>query len=130
MGLFGALETQTMDKARDVFETNFFGVLRLIKAVLPSMKSNREGHVICVSSVGGINGVPFNGIYCASKFAVEGLVESLAPMLKTFNVRSVSIETPSAIMSFSKLKLAVVYSRYSVCIPTFIVNSAGKVSTF
>ena len=89
MGLFGALETQTMDKARDVFETNFFGVLRLIKAVLPSMKSNREGHVICVTSMGGFNGVPFNGIYCASKFAVEGLVESLAPMLKTFNVRSV-----------------------------------------
>ena len=84
-----------MDKARDVFETNFFGVLRLIKAVLPSMKSNREGHVICVSSVGGINGVPFNGIYCASKFAVEGLVESLAPMLKTFNVRSVcKLELP------------------------------------
>lgn len=89
MGLFGALEAQTMDKARDVFETNFFGLLRLTKAVLPCMKSNRGGHIICVTSMGGINGVPFCGVYCASKFAVEGLVESLAPMLKSFNVRLV-----------------------------------------
>ena len=76
-----------MDVARSVFETNFFGVLRLTKAVLPCMKSKRDGHIICVSSVGGINGLPFNSVYCASKFAVEGLVESLAPMLKTFNVK-------------------------------------------
>ena len=76
-----------MDMARSVFETNFFGVLRLTRAVLPSMKSKRDGHIICVSSVGGINGMPFNGVYCASKFAVEGLVESLTPMLKTFNVK-------------------------------------------
>lgn len=87
IGMFGVLEAQTMDDARKVFETNFFGVLRLTKAVLPSMKVNRDGHIICVTSMGGINGVPFNGVYCASKFAVEGLVESLAPMLKTFNVR-------------------------------------------
>ena len=83
----GPLEVQTMDMARNVFETNFFGVLRLTKAVLPGMKSNKEGHLICVSSMGGVNGVPFNGVYCASKFAVEGLFESLAPMLKNFNVR-------------------------------------------
>ena len=87
LGMFGALETQTMAASRSVFETNFFGVLRLIKAVLPTMKLNKGGHIICVSSVGGINGVPFNGVYCASKFAVEGLMESLAPMLKKFNVK-------------------------------------------
>lgn len=87
IGMSGALETQTMDMTRKVFETNFFGVLRLTKAVLPSMKSNKDGHIICVSSIGGIFGTPFNGVYCASKFAVEGLIESLAPMLKSFNVR-------------------------------------------
>lgn len=87
IGMSGALETQTMEMTRKVFETNFFGVLRLTKAVLPSMKSNKEGHIICVTSMGGIFGTPFNGVYCASKFAVEGLIESLAPMLKSFNVR-------------------------------------------
>ncbi|KAL9964850.1 hypothetical protein ACROYT_G028548 [Oculina patagonica] len=101
IGMFGALEAQTMDKARMVFETNFFGVLRLTKAILPSMKSNRDGHIICVTSMGGINGVPFNGIYCASKFAVEGLVESLAPMLKPFNVRCSLIEPGPVSTSFT-----------------------------
>ena len=87
IGMSGALETQTMDMTRKVFETNFFGVLRLTKAVLSSMKSNRDGHIICVTSMGGIFGTPFNSVYCSSKFAVEGLIESLAPMLRSFNVR-------------------------------------------
>ncbi|XP_074634087.1 retinol dehydrogenase 8-like [Acropora palmata] len=100
LGMFGALETQTMAASRSVFETNFFGVLRLIKAVLPTMKSNKGGHIICVSSVGGINGVPFNGVYCASKFAVEGLMESLAPMLKKFNVKCSLIEPGPVATSF------------------------------
>jgi len=107
VGLFGALETQTMDTARNVFETNFFGVLRLTKAVLPSMKSNRDGHIICVTSMGGINGIPFNSIYCASKFAVEGLVESLASMLKTFNVRCSLIEPGPVATSFVANQAAV-----------------------
>lgn len=100
IGYFGPLEVQSMDSARNVFETNFFGVLRLTRAVLPYMKSNKEGHIICVSSMGGINGVPFNGIYCASKFAVEGLCESLAPLLKTFNVRCSVIEPGPVSTSF------------------------------
>lgn len=101
VGMFGALETQTMEASRNIFETNFFGVLRLTKAVLPTMKAKREGHIICVSSVGGINGCPFSGIYCASKFAVEGLVESLAPMLKKFNVRCSLIEPGPVSTSFT-----------------------------
>ncbi|PFX26339.1 retinol dehydrogenase 8-like [Stylophora pistillata] len=100
IGYFGPLEVQSMDSARNIFETNFFGVLRLTRAVLPYMKSNKEGHIICVSSMGGINGVPFNGIYCASKFAVEGLCESLAPLLKTFNVRCSVIEPGPVSTSF------------------------------
>lgn len=100
VGMSGPLEVQTMDMARNVFETNFFGVLRLTKAVLPGMKSNKEGHLICVSSMGGVNGVPFNGVYCASKFAVEGLFESLAPMLKNFNVRCSLIEPGPVSSSF------------------------------
>lgn len=100
VGYFGPLEVQSMDSARNIFETNFFGVLRLTRAVLPYMKSNKEGHIICVSSMGGINGVPFNGIYCASKFAVEGLCESLAPLLKTFNVRCSVIEPGPVSTSF------------------------------
>ncbi|XP_027054083.1 retinol dehydrogenase 8-like [Pocillopora damicornis] len=100
VGYFGPLEVQSMDSVRSIFETNFFGVLRLTRAALPCMKSNKEGHIICVSSMGGINGVPFNGVYCASKFAVEGLCESLAPLLKTFNVRCSVIEPGPVSTSF------------------------------
>jgi len=73
--------------AQDIFNLNFFGTLRLIKAVLPSMKAKQSGHIINNSSVSGIVGVPFTDIYCASKFAVEGLSESLAPILRQFNIR-------------------------------------------
>ena len=85
--MVGPLETQSMDMARYVFETNFFRLLRVTKAVLPSMKNNREGHIINISSMAGIIAMPFGGIYSASKFAIEGLTESLAPTLRKFNIR-------------------------------------------
>ena len=61
-----------------VMDVNFMGVVRCTKAVLPAMRKARSGHVITVSSVGGLVGQPFNEIYCAAKFAVEGFTESLA----------------------------------------------------
>lgn len=77
----------SMDLAKDTFDINFFGTLRLIKAVLPSMKARQSGHIINNSSVFGVIGTPFFEIYCASKFAVEGLTESLVPTLREFNIR-------------------------------------------
>ena len=70
-----------------MMDVNFFGTLRLIKAVLPSMKARQSGHIINCTSEMGVIGVPFHDIYAASKFAVEGLTESLAPMLRQFNIR-------------------------------------------
>jgi len=73
--------------AQDMFNVNFFGTLRLIKAVLPCMKTRKSGHIISNSSVGGVVGIPFLDVYCASKFAVEGLSESLTPLLRQFDIR-------------------------------------------
>lgn len=73
--------------AKDIFEVNFFGTLRLIKAVLPGMKARQSGHIINNSSTSGIVGVPFVDIYTASKFAVEGLTECMAPVLRQFDIR-------------------------------------------
>ena len=70
-----------------MFEVNFFGPLRLIKAVLPSMKARQNLHIINNSSVSEVVGMPFMDIYCASKFAVEGLSESLGPLLRQLNIR-------------------------------------------
>jgi len=92
-GLFSAVECVPISMAQDMFNVNFFGILRLIKAVLPSMKARQSGHIINNSSVGGIVGIPFLDIYSASKFAVEGLSESLAPLLQQLNIRYTILET-------------------------------------
>lgn len=73
--------------ATEMFNVNYFGTLRLIQAVLPGMKARKSGCIINNSSTLGIVGVPFNAIYCSTKFAIEGLTEAIAPTLRHFNVR-------------------------------------------
>jgi NAD(P)-dependent dehydrogenase (short-subunit alcohol dehydrogenase family) len=85
--LAGALEELTAEDARAQFETNFFGVVRTVDAVLPLMRRQKRGHIINVSSLAGLSAVPFLGIYCASKFALEGYTEALRYEVKPFNVR-------------------------------------------
>ena len=87
LGCFAILECMTMEQVKQVFEVNFFGVVRLIQAVLPGMKARQSGYIVNVSSMAGELGVPFSDIYCASKFALGGLTESLAPVLRQFNIK-------------------------------------------
>lgn len=91
-GLFTALECTPLALVKELFEVNFFGSVRLIQAVLPGMKARRSGHIINNSSHLGIVGVPFNESYCATKFAMEGLTEALAPVLLHFNIRCTILE--------------------------------------
>ncbi len=79
----GAAQLRTTEQASDeelqwMTEVNYYGVVRMTKAVLPHMRKARAGRVINISSVGGLVGQPFNDFYCAAKFAVEGYTESLA----------------------------------------------------
>jgi len=94
----GPIELLSLEEGKAQFETNFFGVVRVTKRVIPKMRERQQGKMIVVSSVGGINGVPFNDLYCASKFAVEGLYESMAALYKAFNVW-VSIVEPGPILT-------------------------------
>lgn len=91
-GLAGALEDTQIDEARDQMETNFFGVLRVCHAVLPIMRKQGTGYVINISSVGGLMGIPFQGLYSASKFAVEGLSETLSIEVQPYGIKVVLIE--------------------------------------
>lgn len=76
-----------------IMDINFMGVVRCTRAILPAMRAAKSGHVINISSVGGLVGQPFNEIYCAAKFAVEGLTESLASYVTPgFGVRFSLIE--------------------------------------
>lgn len=91
--VFGSLEDLTIDEIKEQFETNFFGIVRTTKAVIPTMRKQGSGTIINVSSIGGKVGlVPFNTSYHASKFAVEGFTESLRHELAEFGVSVVLIE--------------------------------------
>jgi NAD(P)-dependent dehydrogenase (short-subunit alcohol dehydrogenase family) len=91
-GLFGSIEETSEQQARDQMETNFFGLLWMTQAVLPIMREQGHGHIIQVSSVLGIVTLPVLGIYNASKFAVEGLSETLAAEVKDFGIKVTMIE--------------------------------------
>jgi short-subunit dehydrogenase len=84
--LSGALEETSLEEAREQFDTNFFGVVRMIKAVLPSMRERREGRIINVGSFSGVSAIPFMGMYSASKFALEGYSDALRMELAPFNI--------------------------------------------
>jgi NAD(P)-dependent dehydrogenase (short-subunit alcohol dehydrogenase family) len=82
----GTLEQLTMDELSHAMALNFFGVARVTKAVLPAMRAARAGRVITVTSLNGVVALPFSDAYNAAKFAVEGLMESLATVMREFGV--------------------------------------------
>ncbi|MFJ3911859.1 SDR family NAD(P)-dependent oxidoreductase [Streptomyces vinaceus] len=96
-GFVGTIEQHEMEKLRGVMEVNFFGVAELTRAALPHLRAS-GGRVITVTSVGGVVGQPFNESYCAAKFAVEGFMESLAPVAAAMGVQ-VSVIEPGAVSS-------------------------------
>ena len=92
-GLFGALEELSIEEIKAQFETNFFGVIRVTQAVLPTMRNqNGGGTIVNISSVGGLVSVPILSAYNSTKFALEGLSESLSHELGPFGIRVIIIE--------------------------------------
>jgi NAD(P)-dependent dehydrogenase (short-subunit alcohol dehydrogenase family) len=91
-GIAGAIEETAIDEAKAQFETNLFGVLRVCQAVLPTMREQRQGRIINISSIAGIIGTPFQGLYSASKFALEGLSETLSAEVAPFRIQVVVVE--------------------------------------
>lgn len=92
VGFAGAVEEASMDEIRNVFEPNFFGTLKMTQAVLPSMRSAKNGHIIQISSHAGVKAFPGFGIYNASKFALEGFSEALAQEVKPLGVKVTIVE--------------------------------------
>ena len=84
--VMGAVEDLSIDEFKSQFETNFFGVIRVTKEVIPIMRNQGSGNIINVSSVGGRIGIPLNTTYISSKFALEGLSESMRYELNQFGI--------------------------------------------
>ncbi|MFD2570810.1 oxidoreductase [Spirosoma soli] len=92
-GLLGSLEELTDQEARENFDVNVFGSLNVIRHVMPHLRQQQSGHIFNISSIGGFYGTfPGFGIYCATKFAVEGFSESLAAEAKAFGINVTIVE--------------------------------------
>lgn len=91
-GMFGPIEEITTQEIKKQFETNFFGAIRLIKAIVPIMRKQGNGTIVNISSMVGRFAVPLNSAYVSSKFAVEGLSESISFELEEFGIRVIVIE--------------------------------------
>jgi NAD(P)-dependent dehydrogenase (short-subunit alcohol dehydrogenase family) len=91
-GLFGTIEEVSEAQARAQIETNLFGALWVTQAALPIMRAQRAGHIIQVSSIGGVNAFPTVGLYHASKWGLEGFSQSLAAEVSGFGIKVTLIE--------------------------------------
>ena len=91
-GLMGSIEDSSLDEIKAQFETNFFGAIRVMQKVLPIMRKQKTGTIVNVSSIAGRIGFPMGSSYVSSKFALEGLSESMSYELEQFGIRIILIE--------------------------------------
>lgn len=82
----GSIEDVTASEAQHQFETNYFGTVRMVRAVLPAMRGARAGRILVIGSIGGLIGLPFLGHYSASKFAIDGFMQALRMEIKPFGI--------------------------------------------
>jgi short-subunit dehydrogenase len=99
-GVIGAVEETSVAEAREQFETNVFGVMRMVNAVLPGMREQGYGRIVNVSSVFGFLPAPYMGIYGASKHAIEGYTETLDHEVRDFGVRALLVEPDATRTNF------------------------------
>jgi NAD(P)-dependent dehydrogenase (short-subunit alcohol dehydrogenase family) len=91
-GMLGAIEETTGEEVERIFRTNVFGLLNVIRAVLPTMRRQRAGHIINFSSLGGFRASAGWGVYCSTKFAVEGITEALHDELAPLGIHATVVE--------------------------------------
>ena len=104
-GISGSIEHVTIDETKKLFETNFYGTLRVLQTILPEMRKKEKGLIINVSSIGGVLGLPFQGTYSATKFAVEGMTEALRMEVKSFGIDVVLVEPGDFKTNFTKNRI-------------------------
>jgi NAD(P)-dependent dehydrogenase (short-subunit alcohol dehydrogenase family) len=112
--IVGAVEETATDQAQGLFDVNFFGAVRVTRAVLPTMRRQRSGRIVFVSSVVGFLPAPFMGFYAASKHALEGYSESLDHEVRTLGIRALLVEP-----GFMKTRIGQNSTRASAQIPDY-----------
>lgn len=116
-GFVRTTEQATEGEISSVMDVNFMGVVRCVKAVIPHMRQQRAGHIVTISSVGGLVGQPFNEIYCAAKFAVEGYMESLA-----------SYVTPAFGIHFTTIEPGGIHTEFAASVFKQVADTGGMLN--
>jgi short-subunit dehydrogenase len=125
--LIGAFEETSMDEITAQFETNFFGAIRVMQAVIPIMRKQRSGRIVNITSMGGRIAIPLDSIYHGTKFALEGLSESLQYELEPFGIKIILIE-PGAVGSnfWKNLKMAMKISDPNISVYRQLENNMSE----
>lgn len=105
IGIAGSVEDVSISEASSQFDVNFFGTLRMIKAVLPYMREQSCGKIIALSSVAGVISIPYQAHYSASKFAMEGLIEALRYEIAPFGIKACLVEPGDTKTDFTKSRI-------------------------
>ncbi|HKD90075.1 MAG TPA: SDR family NAD(P)-dependent oxidoreductase [Streptosporangiaceae bacterium] len=100
-GIAGAAEYTSIAEAKAQFETNFWGCVRVVQAVLPQMRKQNHGRIVLISSIGGVIGIPFQAYYSASKFALEGFAEALAYEVAPFAIEVTLVQPGNVATDFT-----------------------------
>jgi short-subunit dehydrogenase len=100
-GIAGSAEDTSIAEAKSQFETNFWGCVRAVQAVLPHMRAQQRGRIVLISSIGGVIGIPFQAYYSASKFALEGFAEALAYEVAPFGVQVTLVQPGNIATDFT-----------------------------
>ena len=148
MGIGGPLEFSSLEDAERQMDVNWMGMVRFLHYVLPAMRRQGGGRIICFSSIGGLMGLPFQGLYSASKFAIEGYCEALRMEVRAHNIQVVVIEPGDFATAFTAQRKSVsdpeayeVYKTYAKSLasiehdettglkPEYLANKISKIVT-
>lgn len=123
-GIAGSIEDTSMDEARAQLDTNFFGAVRVIKAALPHMRRQGTGLIVNVASIGGLIALPFQGLYSASKFALEGLSEALRMEVASAGINVALLEPADCRTGFTAARRSVEAADRSAYRDAFAISLA------
>lgn len=119
MGIGGPLEFSSIEDARKQMDVNFLGMVRVLHFVLPVMRKQKSGRIICFSSIGGLIGLPFQGLYSASKYAIEGYCEALRLEVKAFGIDVTTIEPGDFATAFTAKRQKILDEKALEAYPNF-----------
>lgn len=119
MGIGGPLELSSLEDASRQMDVNWMGMVRFLHHVLPQMRRQKAGKILCFSSIGGLIGLPYQGLYSASKFAIEGYCEALRLEVKDFGIKIILIEPGDFATNFTAQRKSVAMEQAAEIYPSY-----------